>query len=276
MAIHNKSFVREKKIYSGEYLEVDIYSCTENQLRSRRRKRAKKTKVSAPKQKNLNDKNAKRYLIQLVNANFGQGDILSTLTYNNKHLPKTLEEGKKEVAKYLRKLRDERKKQGLPPLKYIVITEYGDGEDGEEIVRMHHHVFMNGGLDRDLIEDKWSKRVKGKYETMGWVNTKRLQPDTSGLTALSTYLLKRPYNKKRWSSSQNLKKPERRDNDTRYKHRQVERLAKNPPDLSYWEKKYKGYTVTDKKYGFSANYNPISGYSITLRLRKIDKEERLE
>ena len=49
-----RNFVREKKIYCGKkYLEVDIYPYTENQKEvSRRGKRAKKEKVSEPKQKN--------------------------------------------------------------------------------------------------------------------------------------------------------------------------------------------------------------------------------
>ena len=47
-----RSFVREKKIYCGKnYLEVDIYSISENQLEKRKNKRSKKEKVSIQEQK---------------------------------------------------------------------------------------------------------------------------------------------------------------------------------------------------------------------------------
>ena len=71
-----RNFQREKKIYCGpsdtpDYMEVDIYQYTDNQKTAVKGKRAKKEKVSAPKQKNLNDKNAKRYFVQLAESNFG-------------------------------------------------------------------------------------------------------------------------------------------------------------------------------------------------------------
>lgn len=61
-----RSFMREKKIYCGKhYREVDIYPYTAAQLTaSTRGKRSKKIKETEPKQKNLNDKNARRYFTQ--------------------------------------------------------------------------------------------------------------------------------------------------------------------------------------------------------------------
>ena len=58
-------FIREKKIDCAEYREVDIIPRTEAAEQASRGKRGKKRKVNAPKQKDLNDKNAKRYLVQL-------------------------------------------------------------------------------------------------------------------------------------------------------------------------------------------------------------------
>ena len=62
-------FIREKKIDCAEYREVDIIPRTEAAEQASRGKRGKKRKVNAPKQKDLNDKNAKRYLVQLGNGN---------------------------------------------------------------------------------------------------------------------------------------------------------------------------------------------------------------
>lgn len=270
-----RSFIREKKIYCGEqYLEVDIYSYSDSQKEvSRRGKRAKKEKVTEPKQRNLNDKNARRYLTQLANTNFNEEDLHVTATYKDKFLPETIEEAEKEVTNYLRRISYRRKKDGLPPLKYILVTEYSTEKDNEKPIRIHHHIFMNGGLDRDVVEDLWCKRKqKGqkKGERIGFINADRLQPDENGVAALCAYLTKNPKGKKRWSSSQNLEKPWSRTNDYKYSRREVEKIAKNPPDVSYWERKYQGYTLVNNDYALKAEYNDYTGWSIYLKLRRKD------
>lgn len=52
---------------------------------------------------------------------------------------------------------------------------------------------MNGGLDRDVVEDLWRKRRrKGqkKGDKIGFCNADRLQADENGIAALCTYLVK--------------------------------------------------------------------------------------
>ncbi|MCT8975523.1 hypothetical protein N4T77_02815 [Clostridium sp. CX1] len=270
-----RTFTREKKIYCGDnHIEVDIYTYTKTQEEaSRRGKRSKKRKESEPKQKNLNDKNAKRYFIQLVNTNFDERDLHVTATYKDKFLPETLEEAEREISNYLRRISYRRKKEGLEPLKYILVTEYITEKDEKKPVRIHHHLFMNGGLDRDIVEELWSKRKqKGqkKGERIGYINADRLQPDENGAEALCRYLTKFTNRKKRWSSSQNLKKPYSRTNDYRYSKREVERICKEMPDRAYWEKKYPGWTLTNDYYGFRPEYNDITGWSIYLKLRRLE------
>lgn len=90
-----RSFIREKKIYCGDhYREVDIFTYTTAQKTAASRgKRSKKVQESEPKQKNLNDKNARRYFVQLGNLNFG-GDpeaLHVSATYSAKYLPPTVE-----------------------------------------------------------------------------------------------------------------------------------------------------------------------------------------
>lgn len=270
-----RSFMREKKIYCGEkYLEVDIFPYTDNQQDVHRRgKRAKKEKETEPKQRNLNDKNARRYLTQLANTNFNEEDLHVTATYKDKYLPETIEEAEKEVVNFFRRISYRRKKEGLPPLKYILVSEYTTEKDTEKPTRIHHHIFINGGLDRDTVEDLWCKRKqKGekKGERIGYVNADRLQPDENGVAALCTYLTKNPKGKKRWSSSQNLEKPWSRTNDFKYSRREVEKIAKTPEDVAYWEKKYEGYTIANKDYGVKMEYNEVTGWAIYLKLRRRD------
>jgi hypothetical protein len=232
-------------------------------------RRAKKEKVSAPKQKNLNDKNAKRYFIQLANTNFGEEDFHVSVTYSPKYKPDTIEEAEKEAANFLRRIAYQRKKQKLPPLKYILVTEYATKKNDQKPIRIHHHFFVNGGLPRDTIEDLWRKpRRKGqkKGDKIGYVNADRLQPDDFGLEALARYLMKNPNGKKRWSCSQNLDKPRRRDNNSKYTRRQVEIMAREDSgNTQYWLKQYPGWCLTESK----PEYNEITGWSIYLKFRKL-------
>lgn len=267
-----RSFIREKKIRCGKnYMEVDIYSISENQLERRKGKRSKKEKVSIPSQKKLNDKNARRLFTQLAETNFGKEDYSVTLTYNNEFLPDTLEQAEKEVSNYLRRIRRRRKKEVLEDLKYMIVTSSRETRDGKP-VRIHHHILMNGGLDRNVIEDLWSRRKrKGEKEgrSLGYVNTDRIQPDSNtGIAALCNYLVGNPTQKRRWSSSQNLERPTQRTNDHRYSRKKVIKLSLFPENLDYWEKLYPGYEITDKLYGFQAIYNDFTGWSIYLKLRK--------
>lgn len=279
-----RSFMREKKIYCGDnYREVDIYAYTQTQAEhSRRGKRSKKEKVSEPKQRNLNDKNARRYLIQLGNTNFNENDLHVTLTYKNKYLPASIEDAEKTVKNYLRRVKGRRVKEKLPPLKYILVSEYRMRKDSVTPIRIHHHIIMNGGVDRDVIEAMWTKeRIKWKkWETdiayrneiykksLGFINADRLQPDENGIAALCNYLTKHPNGKKRWSCSQNLDKPYSRTNDSKYSHREVARIAQQPLGREYWERRYPGWTIVGGDYGEIAEYNDQTGWSIYLKLCK--------
>ena len=150
-------FIREKKTDCANYREVDIIPRTEAAEQATRGKRGRKRKSNAPKQKDLNDKNAKRYLVQLGNGNFSIGDLHTSCTYSEENLPGTVEEAEKIVTNYLRRIAYRRNKLGLEPLKYILVTEYKYTKDGQSIKRIHHHIIMNGGLDRDDVEMMWQK-----------------------------------------------------------------------------------------------------------------------
>lgn len=270
-----RSFIREKKIYCGDrYREVDIFSYTDTQkLSSGRGKRSKKVRESEPKQKNLNDKNTRRYFIQTANLNFGSDPeaLHVTATYSAKYLPDTVEEAEREITNYLRRVQYRRQKDGLPPLKYMLVTAYTTKRNSEKPVRIHHHIIMSGGLERDVVEELWRKRKrKGqkKGDRIGFCNADRLQSDENGIAALCNYLVKQSGGKKRWTSSHNLERPYSRTNDGKYNHRQIEKWARERPGREFWEKKYPGWTPTDEDYGIQYEYNDFTGWSIYLKLRK--------
>lgn len=266
-----KNFVREKKIYCGQYMEVDIYQLTDEQHRYfKSGKRSKKRKVSAPKQRNLNEKNAKRYLTQLANSNFKDDDLHVTATYSELYLPNSVDEAEKNVTNYIRKINYRRKRRGLDNAKYIIVSEYGFGKNGgDKLTRIHHHIIMDKGLSRDELEDLWSKYSRKESSKLGYVNADRLQTNGNGLEALCKYLTKNPNGKKRWRSSQNLIKPTYRTNDHKYTRRQLLKIASECQDREYWQKKYKGYQVVNNSNAIKAEYNDLTGWSLYLKLKKL-------
>lgn len=276
-------FIREKKVDCQNYREVDIIPRTDNAERAVKGKRGKRQKVTEPKQKDINDKNARRYLVQLGNGNFGIGDLHVTCTYTDDNLPDTEEEAERIVGNYLRRIAYRRKKLNLPPLKYILVTEYGCSKDGEKITRIHHHIIMNGGQSRDEVEMMWTvERINWrKYNTepeymdqvkkLGWVNADRLQLDKNGIEALCMYVTKNPHGKKRWSSSRNLERPVQQPNaDHKYSKKQVETLAQsNDQGWEFFEKQFPDYTISEIK----PEYYEETGWHIYLKMWKKPKKK---
>lgn len=288
-------FVRENTVYCGDRIkEVSIINYTDGRLKyNRSGKRRKKTNVSAPKQQNLNDKNARDYLRQLLATNFSEpgSGYHVTLTYDRDSLPGDPDEADKIAELYLRRLKSEYKRRGAE-LKYIMITSYNYSRKTGELVRLHHHIVLSSGIDRLYIKNQWRKPLQRgedykqyphfvKYgirrgERYGICNCDELEPDDSGLGGLADYLKNQPREaaKRRWRSSQNLRKPQRvPPNDDKYSRRQVEKICKSPFDVDFWERKYPGWTVArPHEYSYEARYNDFTGWSIHLRLVKKPKK----
>lgn len=288
-------FVRENTVYCGDRIkEVSIINYTDGRLKyNRSGKRRKKTNVSAPKQQNLNDKNARDYLRQLLATNFSEpgSGYHVTLTYDRDSLPGDPDEADKIAELYLRRLKSEYKRRGAE-LKYIMITSYNYSRKTGELVRLHHHIVLSSGIDRLYIKNQWRKPLQRgedyrqyphfvKYgirrgERYGICNCDELEPDDSGLGGLADYLKNQPREaaKRRWRNSQNLRKPQRvPPNDDKYSRRQVEKICKSPFDVDFWERKYPGWTVArPHEYSYEARYNDFTGWSIHLRLVKKPKK----
>ena len=180
-----------KTIRSGNQLEIEIYpEFTKKQMN---KMKAKKKNSSA--QKKLNDKNSRKRLERLINANFTSNDYWITLTYADEHLPRTMDDAMKDMKNFIRKINYRRKKLGMNNAKYIYITEFSK----EKGIRCHHHLILEGGMTMDEIESRWTKGRRN--------NIRKLDPDENGLTGVAAYLSKDPKGKKRWKSSKNLKKP---------------------------------------------------------------------
>lgn len=211
-----RTFIREKKIYCGKsYREVDIFQYTDAQYRATRRTRSKKVRESEPKQKNLNDINARRYFIQLGNLNFGDDpDALHvSATYSPKYLPATVEDAEREATNYLRRISYRREKEGLPPLKYLLITSYTTKRNSDTPVRIHHHSTIYREIKRArwqyldgdtwIVEDRYNPdgaekryrenlaakgaplKIGNDYELADYIERKILDEDRSPAAALA-------------------------------------------------------------------------------------------
>lgn len=252
------AFSREKKIMVGSgYMEVDIFSRDPEQDRvARSGHRNKRQRETAPAQKNLNSKNARRYLEQLANGNFEDGDLFLTLTYKPEFAPKTIAQAERYVTNYLRRVARRRKQDHMEPLKYILVTEARTDEDGNVVGGVHHHLMINA-MNRDLVERMWTANRK----KLGMANTRHMDKDMdkrgNHFAGLADYMAKDPQGKKRWSSSRNLKRPVSRANDHKYRRRKVAQLAQDPAAAyAFYAEQYPDWEVVGP---VEYTMNPVTG-----------------
>lgn len=244
-----KCLYREKRYYCGEYLDVYIYPVFE-QGKRRSGKRVKRGPSSEAQQK-LNQRHREEKLTRIFHANFTPEDLEIHLTYEEQ--PETDEEAKRNLTNFLRKVRRLRKKQGLGPLKYIAVTERG-----KKSGRYHHHVTINGGIDRDTLEMMWRH---------GRANSRRLQFSETGLAGLAHYIVKSPIGGKAWNASKNLIDPEPKTRDGRISARKARELAAEASNPLEFERLYPGYLLAD----MGAFHNDVNGGSyINARFYKKD------
>lgn len=234
-----KAIYATKTIKSGKQFEVEIYP-------EFTRKEAEKTgvkKKSSKAQKNLNDKNARKRLKRLINSNFNNGDYWITFTYTSEHQPETVVAAQKDMKNYIRRVNYRRKKQGIKSAKYIYITE-----QGEKNKKIHHHLIMEKGLEADILESLWKKGRRN--------NIRRISEDKNGLTGLSNYLSKDPKGRKRWHSSNNLKKPKESKSYSIFKYRKIKKMIENQNSIqAELERTYNGRRLLN----FEVRYNKYNG-----------------
>lgn len=243
-----------KTTKAGDQLECEIYPSFASRLDQPRTRRGNE---SRPAQKNLNEKKARRYLNNLVNANFGRGDLWCTFTYDSDHLPKDPDEADRIFANFIRRINRRRKKEGKGNVKYICVTEYSDEEGKKK--RVHHHVIMQGDMNRDELESLWKHGGRNQ--------TRRIDPDPdTNAAGIVNYISKDPHGRKRWRASKNLKKPTVTKSFSKFGRRTAERMVK---DRDYLEgrirKAYPGYKFIDAE----VKVNDINGgFYIYARMRR--------
>ena len=221
---------REKKYYCGEYLEVAIYP-----VYAHSKKRGKRKNPTTEVQQQLNQRHAEGKLRRLLHTNFTPLDLFVTLTFDDAHLPASVEEAQRLLQNFLRRAKRKYEKMALE-LKYIYVLEYGQKHD-----RLHVHLVLSGGITRADLEKLWG---------LGDVSMDALRFERDGLASLARYLTKSGENEdrptwKRWSGSRNLEKPMVAQRDGRLSHRKMAALCQDGGDTDYLETQLDGYEIAD-------------------------------
>lgn len=124
--------------------------------------RASRSKKTCAAQLFYNNKCSWQELELLIANNFAKGDSVVTLTYEDQHLPSGKSAAKSCIRKFLRKLREVRKRRE-EDLRYVYTTEGFHGRERNEIFgwdseledkRVHHHMVINGS-DLDELQSLW-------------------------------------------------------------------------------------------------------------------------
>ena len=177
--------------------------------------RAKKKKGATPSYKKMqNDMSAVRTLTRTIDCNFKHGDFWITLKYDDGKYQKLLSkleaagmeltpdnirlEAIHERDLFLRRVKRNMTEKGLD-LQYVSVTSDIDGDTGNA-VRVHHHILVNKEAF-EFIFKHWRKDIL-RYDPLR---------DQDSYAALAEYLIRqvrRQPEKKKYTTSKNLKKPE--------------------------------------------------------------------
>lgn len=193
----------EKMIFSGPILEVE----QRYETNGGRTCGSLNAQESTQSQDRINEVQSWRKLTHMIQCNFSRaaGDLCITLTFC-RYMSRP--EARKQYTRFLRKVRDVRRRRGLEELKYILIDEVQSG-------RQHAHIVVNAGVSLEEMTAIWDR--------LGSVSASVLR-DSNNYRDLAAYLLKQhkarrsshsdenaktPHrkNERRWTCSRNLKKP---------------------------------------------------------------------
>lgn len=190
--------MKTKKIISAGPLVLEAVYPRASRWDSPRARGAKR-KLSSEAQQRMNAKYSFEKLELMLAANFGPGDLILTLTYDEAHLPRSREAAAARLKKFRADLSALRKRSGTE-LRMIFNTENVFG-----LGRWHHHCVINStGEDFEAIRQLWVDGANVEIETL------RIDKDHS-YEALARYLCKEARERpglRSWSYTRNCRKPE--------------------------------------------------------------------
>lgn len=213
------------------------------------KKRGKKRKRTPEDIARQNETNRAKYVQRLILANFHEGDWHLVLKYMKDQRPESMAEAKKQVQKFLEKMRKAYKKAGYE-FKYIYVTERG--KQGA----CHHHL---------IIEDIATPELNTKKMVLkNWqYGSKAFMPlyEDGEFESLAEYIVKKETKEEAegcsYSRSRNLVVPEPKREII---HRR--RWQQEPKPPKGW------YIIPDSLVN---GENPVTGYPYQhYTMRRID------
>ncbi len=217
-----RAYIRDTRVIAGEYMRVHLMPVRREAPKGRGRRG--RYRVTSEAQRRYNAKCAAWCVCDYLHANFCDQDIALRLSYAS---AVTVEEAERHIVNFLRRVSYAFKRAELGALKYLYVTE-----EGVKGGRVHHHLVLSGGLDRDVLEKMWG---------LGYANSERLQFTEDGLAGLSRYIVKRPCTARSFKRSRNLVKPEALSSNTSVSPRQAQYINANPEDLEAASSLYPGW-----------------------------------
>ena len=191
-----------KQIRAGRLVCAVVYTAPAAGDSSR--VRADKQHASNEAQEKLNVRTSLEKLERVLAANFDNGDLYVTFSYDDKHLPENRDAAIRRMRSFIPKLRKARRSRGAK-LKYVYVTEQWTSENK----RLHHHMVLNStGDDIEELEKLW---IYGSN-----VEVRRLTFDKDNPYAkLAEYMTKEPrewgrgyVGERMWNPSVGLNHPE--------------------------------------------------------------------
>lgn len=258
--LNGVKLTRTQTTRAGSHLYVRCYPVWNNKGIAGEARKARKN-VSRSVAERINHRESLLKLEQIINANFGDGDMFLTLTYSDETQPSDDRQCKKDISLFLIRLKRYMSKKG-EALKYAYCHE--TTESKRRGVRHHVHLIFNGRkADRDEVENLWNK---------GHVNSKRCKTDKAGLAGIANYMGK-DYRKqtkhgRSWVTSRNCARPVSTTANHKVSVRQELRIAQAAEEYGrpFFERKYPGYEVTDDVIVKTSAY--VSGAYIYVRLKR--------
>lgn len=242
----------------GEMVEIDAYP-----MKKIGKGRRAAWRPTTQAQERVNRRRKMREVSRLVNLNFDRSSWMMSLDYDDGMYPDTMDEAKRNVQNFIRRLRAIYKKAGAI-LRYIYSTERGC-----ETGRTHHHLIISGGVAKDVILAVWKKSKRCFAE--------HLEFSENGYSDLAVYTAKKA---ERWersfTTSKNLIRPEPlpdEDDEARRINRTLTRsvcedLYANNLTRAQMQDLFPGFKIVD---GWTCKYNPYDkGYYLHMRLLRVN------
>lgn len=191
-------YIRKRYIFDGS---VEVEESHNGNYGAPGEKRGKRKKVSPEVIKKQNQWNKEKNIRRLAKWNFKTNDYWITLTYKKEARPPDMKAAKKDIEKFMGKMRRYYKKKDVM-FKWMLATEIGSRGG------VHHHLIMSRVPDGDLMITKnW---------TLGGAHIQLLY-EQGDFRDLASYIAKQPdeenkFKGKRFSRSRNLisKDPEKK------------------------------------------------------------------